>query len=293
MIHYKTAIIFGSNGQDSYYLTQLLKECRIDTIGISRKNANIIGSVANYDLVKTIIKNQKPNFIFHFAANSTTSHNVLFENHETISTGTLNILESVRLYSPKTKIFISGSAMQFKNTGEPINEKTPFEATSPYSIARIQSVYAARYYRQKFSLKIYIGYLFNHDSPLRTERHINQKIVQTALRLKNGSIEKLEIGDINVRKEFNFAGDVVNAIWLLVNQNNIFEAVIGSGKAYRIKDWIKICFSYLNMNWTEHIITKDNFCAEYNRLISDPKLIFTIGYKPQIGIEQLAKLMLK
>lgn len=286
------AIIFGSNGQDGYYLKKLLAKKNVYVIDVSRKNATAIGDVSEYKFVESLIKTEKPDYIFHFAANSTTAHYALFENHNTISTGTLNILESVKQFCPATRVFISGSAMQFKNIGKPINENTPFDASSPYSIARIQSVYASRYYRAKFGLNVYVGYFFNHDSPLRSERHINQKIAQTALRIKNGSSEKLEIGNIEVEKEFNFAGDLVEAVWLLVNQNKIFETIIGSGKAYKIKDWIKICFEKLDLNWQEHIIFKEGFKAGYKKLVSKPIKLFMLGYKPTVSIEFLSEMMI-
>ena len=172
-------IVFGASGQDGYYLNELLQKQNINVIKVSRKIGDLIGNIADYSFVESIIKEYQPKYIFHFAANSTTHHRALFENHESISTGTLNVLEAVRLHCPATKVFLSGSAMQFKNEGFPISEQTPFEASSPYSVARIQSVYAARYYRDKFGLKVYVGYFFNHDSPLRTEQHVNQKIASS------------------------------------------------------------------------------------------------------------------
>ena len=147
-------LIFGSNGQDGYYLRELLTRKNINHIGISRGNSDIKGDVSDYDFVYKQIFQYKPTHIFNFAANSTTRHEAIFDNHLSISTGTLNILESVRLLCPDIKVFISGSAMQFKNNGTPIDENTPFDASSPYSVERIQSVYAARYYRTKFCLKV-------------------------------------------------------------------------------------------------------------------------------------------
>lgn len=153
------AIIFGSNGQDGHYLSLLLKEIGLKVYLNSRSNGDSVGDVTDYSFVSNLIDTHKPEYIFSFAANSTTSHTALFENHQTISTGTLNILESVRLYCKDSKVFLSGSALQFHNIGHPISETTPFEASSAYSVARIQSVYAARYYRDKFSMNIYVGYL--------------------------------------------------------------------------------------------------------------------------------------
>jgi len=285
------AIIFGINGQDGFYLNEILKKEGVEVIGVSRSDGKWIkGSVADYNLVQKLIKTQQPDYVFHLAANSTTNHNALFENHETIATGTLNILENVYKFSPKTKVFISGSGLQFKNIGKPIAENDEFEARDAYSVARIQSVYAARYFRT-LGLNVYVGYFFNHDSPLRTERHLNQKIVMAVKRIANGSAEKIEIGNINVKKEFNFAGDMMRAIWLLVNQENLFESVIGNGQAYSIEEWIKNCFFIINKNWKDFVIEKNDYIAEYNILVSNPIKLFNIGYSTEIDIINLAKMM--
>ncbi len=287
------ALIFGSNGQDGIFLSNLLERKNIEVIGISRSNAPIVGSVADFALVESVIKSQLPDFIFHFAANSTTQHAALFDNHSTISTGTLNILEAVRLHSPQTKVFLSGSALQFKNDGVPIDEQTAFEASSAYSVSRMHSIYAARYYRSAFAMKVYVGYFFNHDSELRSEKHVNQKIVATVKRISNGSDEKLEIGNIDVLKEFNYAGDVVQAVWSLVDQNQIFEAVIGCGEAHSIKEWAEYCFNKVNMNWKDHLVIKQGFIPEYKILVSNPKLIRQIGWQPLLGFYELADIMME
>lgn len=286
------AIIFGISGQDGNYLKDIIEKENITVIGVSRSEGNWIqGSVSDHQFVQTLIKNEVPDYVFHLAANSTTNHRALFENHETICTGTLNILESVRLFSPHTKVFISGSGLQFVNNGQPISEESAFEARDAYSVARIQSVYAARYFRN-LGVKTYVGYFFNHDSPLRTERHVNQKIVMAAKRIAGGSGEKLELGDISVKKEFTFAKDVANAIWLLVRSNEIHEAVIGSGKAFSIEDWLEICFSHFKLNWKEHVIIKNDFEPDYKILVSDPKKLFKLGWKQTVSIKELAELMI-
>jgi GDPmannose 4,6-dehydratase len=286
------AIIIGANGQDGFYLSQLLKRENIELLCISRKGNNIIGDVNDYEFVEQQIKKYRPNYIFHLAANSTTKHETIFENHQTISTGTLNVLEITRLFCPEAKVFISGSAMQFRNDGIPISESTPFEATSPYSIARIQSVYAARYFRNKFGMKVYIGYFFNHDSPFRTERHVNQMIVKTIKRISEGSNENLELGNTHVLKEFNYAADVVEAVWVLLNQNEIFETVIGSGEAHSIQEWLEYCFNKTGMKWQDHVIQKDNFKSEYDVLVSDPTIIKSLGWKQNVSFSELADLMM-
>lgn len=287
----KTAVIFGSSGQDGFYLSNLLNKKQIKTICISRNSGDIIGDISNLEFVNNITKT-KPDYIFNLAATSSTNHNSLFLNHNSISTGTINLLESVYRFSKKSKVFLCGSAMQFENDGTPINESTAFESNSPYSFSRIHSVYAARYYRSHLGLKIYVGYLFNHDSPLRKENHINQKIVQSVIRISKGSSEKLLIGNIKVKKEFNFAGDIVEAIWDLVSQSNFFEAVIGSGIAYSIKDWLEYCFSSFNLNWTSHVEINENFKSDYKILVSQPNLIKSTGWRPKVDFSQLADMMI-
>lgn len=286
------AIIFGANGQDGYYLTELLKQQNTETIGVSRSGNFLQTDITDYTQVSQLIRDQQADFIFHLAANSTTRHEAIFENHQTIATGTLNILEAVRIFSPQTKVFISGSGLQFENSNRPIKETDAFEARDAYSISRIQSAFAARYFRNKFGIKAYVGYLYNHDSPLRSERHVAKKITEAAKRLAQGSKEKLEIGDIATIKEWAFAGDIVKGIYTLVTQENIYDANIGSGIGYSIKDWLNECFSYFGLDWKDHVILKNDFTAEYKMLVCDPIVIHSLGWEATTDLKQLAQIML-
>lgn len=287
------AIIFGASGQDGYFMSRLLEKEQINVLCISRSGSIIQGDVSDYAFVEAQIKQFQPKYIFHFAAQSTTRHDALFDNHKSISTGTLNILESVQLHSPHSRVFLSGSAMQFKNEGKPINESAPFEASSPYAVARIQSVYAARYYRDHFGLKVFVGYFFNHDSFLRTEKHVNKKITAAVNKIRNGGTELLSLGNIDVKKEFNFAGDLVEAVWLLVNQDKIYEAVIGSGETHSIKEWVAYCFEKYHLDWQQYVVIKKDFLPEYEILVSDPSIIKSLGWKPQTSFTALADSMLE
>lgn len=286
------ALIFGANGQDGFYLNELCKAKGIKSIGLSRSGDWMRGDVSNYEQVEKFIKEYKPTYVFHLAAKSTTRHDALFENHAAISTGTLNILEAVYKHSPNSKVFITGSGVQFYNDGNPISEDTPFEASSTYAIARIQSVYAARYYRS-LGIKAYVGYLFHHESPLRKPSHVSQKVVLAAKRIIDGSDEKLQMGDISVEKEWTFAGDVAQGIMTLVEQENVFEAVIGSGKIHTIKDWIEVCFSILGLDWTRYVEQTENFQTEYKLLVSNPALMHSLHWRPNIDLQQLAAMMIE
>jgi GDPmannose 4,6-dehydratase len=285
-----TVIIFGAEGQDGFYLRQLLESEHITVVSIGRSTEANMQDVRNFRFVETLIREKKPAFIFHLAANSTTNHAALFENHATILTGTLNILEAVRLHSPDTKIFLTGSGLQFKNENRPIRESDAFEARDAYSMSRIHSVYAARYFRT-VGLNIYVGYLFNHDSPHRTERHMARKITEFTKKVAKGEESKIEIGDIKVVKEWTFAGDIVKGIWQFVNQEKIFEINIASGQGYSIADWLKVCFDQIGKNWQDYVLLKKGFISEYRSLVADPELIHSIGWKPEVSFEQLSKMM--
>jgi len=286
-------LIFGINGQDGHYLNELCKVQGISVIGVCRSGGNWIkGDVADREQTESLIKTHMPKFIFHLAANSTTRHDALFENHETISTGTLNILEAVKKHCPETKVFITGSGVQFKNTGDPISENDEFEGNSPYSVARIQSVYVARYYRS-LGIRAYIGYLFHHESPIRQPNHVSKMIALAVQRIAAGSDELIEIGDISVEKEWTFAGDVVKGIFSLVDQDVVFEAVIGSGVTYSIKDWLAACFNVIKKDWREHTRFRECFTPEYKRLVSNPQTIKSLGWIPSVEISELAQMMVK
>jgi GDPmannose 4,6-dehydratase len=286
------AIIFGANGQDGHYLCELCKVRGIEPIGVSRSGNWLRGDVSHYDQVKQLIRDYQPIYVFHVAANSTTRHDAIFENHATISTGSLNILEVVRLYSPGSKVFIAGSGVQFENRGLPISETDKFEANSAYSVSRIHSVYAARYYRS-LGLRTYVGYLFHHESPFRKPHHISKMISHAVKRIAEGNNEIIELGDISVEKEWTYAGDVADAIFTLVSQDTIFEAVIGSGMVYSIRDWLGQCFGFIGKNWHDHVRIREGFVPEYHKLVSNPSTIRSLGWSPKVGFAELAHMMMK
>ena len=285
-------IIFGANGQDGYYLANLYRRQGREVLGISRTGDVLRGDVASFEFVEDIVRSHKPDVIFHLAATSTTRHESLFENHNTIGTGTLNILEAVYRWHSGCRVFLAGSGLQFVNNGEPIHETDSFDASSVYSVERIHSVYAARYFRT-LGIRVYVGYLFHHESPLRKPTHISQKIVQAVKRIAAGSDEKIDLGDIAVEKEWAFAGDIAEGIVDLVAQDQVFEAVIGTGKAYAIEDWLKICFASIGKDWTKHVTLRNGFTAEYKRLFSNPETMCALGWRPKVGFAELAKLMLR
>lgn len=287
------AVIFGINGQDGYYLQQICRQNQIEVIGVSRSSGNWLqGNVGDLVFVDALIKSQAPDFVFHVAANSSTRHEALFENHETISVGALNILESVKRNCPSCKVFITGSGVQFANKGLPIKETDPFDASSPYAVARIHSVYAARYYR-KLGIKVYVGYLFHHESPFRKPSHVSKFTTDTIKQIaKNGS-GNLQMHNIEVKKEWAFAKDIAEGIFTLVSQNDVFEAVIGTGVTYSIQDWLAVCFEMIGKNWKDFVtLSSTNNNHEYQSLECNPATMNRLGWHATTDFRKLAEIMM-
>jgi GDPmannose 4,6-dehydratase len=281
-------VVFGINGQDGGYLRSLSRKRAREVVGVGRKD----GDLSNFTYVCNLLLQLRPTHVFHLAANSTTRHDALFENHATISTGTINIFEAVRLHCPGCKVFIAGSGLQFVNLGHPISERDDFAATSAYSMSRIQSVYAARYYRS-LGVKAYVGYLFHHDSPLRPEKHVSAAVAAAARRIAAGDKAPLLIGDMSVRKEWGHARDIVDGMWALVSQDEVFEATIGTGVDHSIQEWIEACFSVVGLNWQDWTQQRDGFKAEYSRLVSDPSTMRGLGWAPKESLFSLAREMVE
>ena len=288
-----TALIFGAGGQDGFYLAELCRARGIIAVGVSRSPGDWLkGNVADYDFVESLVREHRPATIFQLAARSTTRHEALFDNHAAIATGTVNVLEAARLHAPEARIFLPGSGVMFRNEGRPISERDVFEASSPYALARIHAVHAARYYRT-LGLRVFVGHLFHHESPLRQPAHVSRMIADAARNAAAGNTAPIEIGDISVEKEWTFAGDVAAGMFTLIEQDKVFEAVIGSGRAYSIRQWLDACFGLVGRDWRECVRLRDDYVPEYRRLVSDPSTMQSLGWAPRVGFEELAAMMMK
>ena len=284
----KTALIYGAKGQDGYYLRNLLIEKGYHVIGLARSNNGAEGDISQRALVERQIRTYQPEEIYHLAANSTTRHDAAFDNHAAICTGTLNLLEAVRVFSPGSKVFLCGSAIQFENRGVPIHESHPFVANNYYAVARIHSTHTARYYRS-MGIKVYVGYLFHHESPMRHERHLSQKIAMSAARLSQGCRERLVLGSLDVVKEWGFAGDIMEGAIHLLSQDKVYEAVIGTGEGYGVRDWVSQCFQFFDLDWRQYVDLIPDFTPEYSYMVSAPSTMLQIGWRHKTTFEELSR----
>lgn len=285
------AMIFGGTGQDGHYLREILVGDGIAVCSVARQGGDFQVDVGDAVAVRDVIRDVRPDFVFHFAATSSTAHEHLWANHAAIGTGTLAILDAVDCDLPNTKVLLAGSGLQFVNDGLPLNEESPLDHTSPYIVARNYSLYAARYYRAR-GRKVYFAFLFNHDSPIRSNRHLNMKIAEAAALAACGGSHRLRIGDLHAEKEFNFAGDITAALWRLVQQDAIYECVVGCGRSHSVLEWVELCFQYVGLDWKQHVDTDVNYRSPYQRLVSDPVKLLSLGWQPHMNLSRLAEIMM-
>jgi GDPmannose 4,6-dehydratase len=246
--------------------------------------------VADFLAVRNLIKDIKPDYIFHLAARSSTRHEFILENHKAIVDGTLYILESAEIYSPNAKIFLASSGLIFKNSGAPIEEDDDHAANTAYALARIEAVHIARYYRQR-GRKIFIGYLFNHESHLRPPDSIARKVARSVANIHFGTEKAIAVGNATVIKEWMWAGDAVEAILKFVNQNEIFELCIGDGVGKSIRDYSEACCMAIGISSNDYLFELPDYAVETPILVCNSSKIRSLGWQPQMDLIALAKHM--
>lgn len=268
----KTALICGASGQDGAYLTKLLLEKGYEVYGGSRdaessnfenlKKLNIFGqvkpisiSVIDFRSVLQVIMKIKPDEIYNLAGQSSValSFEQPVETMESISLGTLNLLEAIRFTGLDIKLYSAGSSECFGNTTDAVDENTPFRPRSPYGVAKATAFWEVANYREAYDIFACTGILFNHESPLRKERFVTKKIISTACRIAAGSKEKLILGNINIFRDWGWAPEYVEAMWLMLQQNKPEDFVIATGETMSLKDFVTTTFEYLNLDIENHM----------------------------------------
>lgn len=269
----KTALITGVGGQDGAYLAQLLLGKGYRVFGTSRDagasrfeslaRLGIIGqvnllSMAPNDFKSTLmaISKARADEIYHLAGQ--TSVGLSFEQPsetiESITIGTLNILESLRFLSMPARFYHASSSECFGDTGGmPADENTPFNPVSPYAVAKSAAHWLVRNYREAHKMYAANGIVFNHESVLRPTRFVTQKVVQAAYRISCGSTEKLLLGNLNISRDWGWAPEYAEAMWRILQANQADDFVIATGEANSLRDFADQCFSCFGLNWAEHV----------------------------------------
>lgn len=269
----KTAVICGISGQDGAYLARLLLQKGYAVCGTSRdaqvssfKNLVTLGirdqvkleSMALGDfrsVLQTLTKIQ-PDEIYNLAGQSSVglSFDQPVETLESIATGTLNLLEAIRFLNQPIRFYNAGSSECFGNTqGEAADEMTPFRPRSPYGVAKATAFWEVANYREAYGIFCCSGILFNHESPLRPERFVTRKIVKAAVAIAAGGTEKLRLGNIAVARDWGWAPEYVEAMWLMLQQAVLDDYVIATGASYKLEDFIEAIFATLGLDWRDHV----------------------------------------
>jgi len=289
----KRAVIFGGGGQDGVFLHELLlslgHEVRVFTHSDSEIGPGL--DVADFNGVETVLKLYRPDFIFHLAARSSTRHEFILDNHRAIVDGTLAVMESVDRHLPGSKVFLASSALVFKNEGGPITEDDKLVTDTAYAMARVEALQIARYYRQR-GRNVYVGFLFNHESPLRPPTSVARQIATNVVEIHQGLTKSLSIGNSNVIKEWTWAGDIVKAIVYFLNQQDVFEVCIGDGTGKTIKDYALACCEVLDISLTDVLVESSDYKVEYPILVNGSPIIRSFGWEPDVDINNLAKRMI-
>jgi GDPmannose 4,6-dehydratase len=291
-MHGRKVVIFGSAGQDGAFVESACRRRGAVVVGFSR-STNPACDVSQFEAVEDVIRTNRPDYIFQLAAESRTSHDALFANHRAIADGAVNILEASYRHALQARVLLASSGLQFVNHGQSIREDAPFVADSPYAAARIYATYLARYYRERRGMKTYVAYLFHHESPARSARHTSKMIALAAARASQGGDGHIALGDVNVEKEWAYADDIAEGMVWLATQEQISEAVVGTGVGYTIREWAEACYSCVGLDWQDYVSTRSGYAPEYPRLVSDPSTLQALGWQPRVSMAELARVMVE
>ncbi len=304
----KTDLILGCTGQDGSFLCKSLLEKGHKVIGLSRKLKNKIknhielgiekdleineGDIKNFKTIEELISKYQPQRIFNLAAQSSVGKSISepIDTMQSIVDGTLNLLEVSRQLNYTGKIFFAGSSEIFGNTKNKANIDHQQKPKSPYGIGKQASFNLVKFYRKIHNLKCITGILFNHESYLRNENFVTQKIIKGAKKIKNKQINKIKLGNINIYRDWGWAPEYVEAMQLITNSNDLKDHVICSGVAYSLKTFIEKVFILYDLNWEEHIeIDKSLFRpCDIEQSLGDPEPLFKdLGWQAKEDINSI------
>jgi GDPmannose 4,6-dehydratase len=315
----KKALITGITGQDGSYLAEFLLGKGYDVHGVVRRsssfntdrighlyrdphdpNAHLFlhyGDLVDGTGLREILTRVRPDEIYNLGAQS----HVRVSFDQPVYTvavdalGTMNLLEAMRDTGLPIRFYqASSSEMYGKVVQTPQTEKTPFYPRSPYACAKVYSYWQTVNYRESYGLFACNGILFNHESPRRGETFVTRKITRAATRIKEGLQKKLYLGNLDAKRDWGFAGDYVEAMWLMLQQREADDYVVATGQTHSVREFLEEVFGYLNLDWHQHVEVDPRYFrpAEVDALLGDAgKARRALGWTPKIAFKQLARLM--
>ena len=308
----KVALITGITGQDGSYLAEFLLGKGYKVYGMVRRAsvdkyeriAHIMDKIEliqgdlldQYSLISALKKAQ-PTEVYNLAAQSfvPTSWAQPVLTSEFTAIGVTRMLESIRLVDPKIRFYqASSSEMYGKVLEVPQTENTPFYPRSPYGVAKVYGHYITVNYRESYDLFAVSGILFNHESPRRGLEFVTRKVTDGVARIKLGLAKDLKLGNLDAKRDWGFAGDYVEAMWLMLQQNTPDDYVIATGETRTVKELVQVAFNRVGLDWEQYVKIDPAFIrpAEVDLLIGDPKKAQEkLGWKPRVSFEQMINMM--
>jgi GDPmannose 4,6-dehydratase len=269
----KTALICGISGQDGAYLAQLLLSKGNHVVGTSRDAqissfGNLVrlgirdrvevesAALSDFRSVLQVLIKVEPDEIYNLAGQSSValSFQQPVETLESISVGTLNLLEAIRFTRKPIKLYNACSGECFGDNADAADESTPFRPRSPYAVAKAAAFWEVANYREAYNLFACSGILFNHESPLRPARFVTKKIVSAACRIATGSGEKLQLGNIAIQRDWGWAPEYVEAMWRMVQQEHPDDFVIATGETHSLEEFVETAFAQAGLDWRDHVV---------------------------------------
>ena len=287
----KRALICGIAGQDGAYLARFLLAKGYEVSGTSRdaqmsefRNLERLGirrevqlesmALNDFRSVLKILTKTKPDEVYNLAGQSSValSFEQPVETLESITVGTLNLLESIRFVDQPIRFYNAGSSECFGDTGGmPADENTPFRPRSPYAVAKAAAFWEAANYREAYGIYTCSGLLFNHESPLRPERFVTQKVVSAACRIAAGSRERLQLGNLAIQRDWGWAPEYVEAMWLMLQQPTADDYVIATGQTHSLEAFVEEAFRLHGLDWREYVDTSNSLLRPTDILVSCAK----------------------
>jgi GDPmannose 4,6-dehydratase len=309
-----TALICGISGQDGAYLAQRLLSKGYRVIGTARDaqmsrfdnldrlairgQVQVVSMAINdFRSVLQVLSRHQPAEVYNLAGQSSVglSFEQPVETLESISIGTLNLLEIIRFLDKSIRLYNASSGECFGDTGDsPANEETPFRPRSPYAVAKAAAFWQVANYREAYGLFACSGILFNHESPLRPERFVTQKVVRAARRIAGGSGERLHLGNLDIQRDWGWAPEYVEAMWRMLQQGKPRDYVIATGETRSLKDFVAAAFAAVGLHWTDHVETDPGLMRPTDIRIShaDPSLALAhLGWQAQTHMEDVVRRM--
>jgi GDPmannose 4,6-dehydratase len=308
------ALITGITGQDGSYLAELLLEKGYDVVGMVRRSSTVNferidhlldkvtlvqGDLHDQGSLLGLLEEYKPNEIYNLAAQSfvPTSWNQAVLTAEVTGVGVTRLLEAIRLFDKSIKFYQASSSEMFGKVMEvPQKESTPFYPRSPYGVAKVYGHWITINYRESYDIFATSGILFNHESPRRGLEFVTRKISDAVARIKLGMQNELRLGNLDSRRDWGFAGDYVEAMWLMLQQEKPESFVIGTGETYAVREFCEHAFGYVDLDYNDYVVVDPKFYrpAEVDLLISDPsKARDELGWERKVSFKGLVEMMVQ